>query len=69
MATPEEVKHERVMYTIDALIKEIESDNRHEPNPKKVANVFSNSPLALIQMGFSSELKILKRLQEVDGEQ
>ena len=47
---------------IRARIKEIESDDRYTRGKpgRKGATVFMNAPLALMQMGWESEVDILK---------
>jgi len=56
---------------INALINEIKSDDRYPKFPLGEANVFSNAPLALIQMGmkgkvdaYESILSLLKQSKE-----
>ncbi len=41
-------------------IAEIEADPRYARNRKQTATVFENAPLALMQMGWESEVKALK---------
>ncbi len=47
---------------LEVEIAEIESDERHHyPS----ANVFSNAPLALIQLDMSSRLNTLKQVEKI----
>ena len=45
---------------IRARIKEIKADSRYANDRKRVATVFENAPLALLQMGWESEVKALE---------
>lgn len=43
-----------------ARIKEIESDSRYAKDKKHTATIVENAPLALMQMGWESEVRALK---------
>ncbi len=45
---------------IKARITEIEADDRYKSGQIRPATIDINAPLALIQMGFESELKALR---------
>ena len=46
-------------------IREIKADPRYNNRgPKHAANVFTNAPLALLQMGWESEVKALRWVLE-----
>ncbi len=48
-----------------ARIEEIESDTRYNKDGKHAATVFENAPLALMQMGWESEVKALRWVLQV----
>ena len=47
---------------VDEQIKEIDKDERFHYKP---ADVFSNAPLALIQVSLTSRMQILKKVKEM----
>lgn len=49
-------KNAQVISHICAAIQEIKSDERYPHSPDQEANVFSNAPLALIQMGMKGRV-------------
>ena len=51
MKTPKEIR---------ARIKELKADDRYAKKGKRAATVFENAPLALMQMGWESEVKALE---------
>ena len=50
---------------IDEQIKEVEEDERFHYKP---ANVIINAPLALIQVGLDSQMRVLKKVKELLNE-
>ena len=45
---------------INKRIAEIESDSRYQSGLKKAATIDINAPLALIQLAFEVEIRVLK---------